>query len=544
MIKRKVKRMKKNLVLTLAVGDVYKKISELTHPLFEEYAKRIDADFIVVDKSECSSPHWEKFTAIYNYLNKYERILYLDTDILIRKDCPDIFSIVPNNKLAIFNEMPFTNQREHSIRDACKEYNITLPKWNGKYYNTGVMVIARKFKQLFKKPEKEIFNFYEQGYLNVVIAKYIQDMEEDVIFELPYKYNRMTCMDKFTGEERFNSYIIHYAGYPSLEFVLSLIKKDIKKWEFDYPEYKYKKHILIDVQGGLGDQVSAEPPIRFLKEMIYPNDDVTVVTHWPRLFKHLNNLKIYSHSEFEFQPDTPYYHVLSLPGPETLMWMAISHLLSHSVDYIAMSLMKRILPNKDKTIKLKPYLSDINEVIEVLGIKNLNELVLVHAGRHWESKTFPKEWWQAVIDDLHKKGLKVCLIGQDEETRGTIDIKLRKGMLDTRNLLSLGGLIALISSAKVLISNDSAPIHIAGAFNNGIVLIPTCKHPDHILPYRHGAQSYRAKALYKKLMCYEYESSPTTVYGSSAHYVPDDFNKYLPDTELVIKEVLKLYEEI
>ena len=534
--------MKKNLILTIAIGDVYKRMSKFTHPTIEKYANRIGADFIVVKETQCSTPHWEKFLAIYNYLNKYERILYLDTDVIVREDCPNLFQIIPSNQLALFNELPFTSQRNQSLFEACKEYGITLPRWNGKYYNTGVMLIPRHFKQLFKKPEKEVFNFYEQGYFNAYIAKYLERAgNEYVIFELSYKFNRMTCMDQFTGEERFDSYIIHYAGYPSLEFVLALIKKDLERWKYDYPIYNYKKHILINVQGGLGDQICAEPVIRFLKEQIYKFEDITIVTHWPRIFRHLD-MSVYNHDEFKFKKDTPYYHVLSLPGPESLMWKCVSHLLSHSVDYIAMALLKRILPNESKRIKIEIDLKDTAELIDTLGVQRLDEFVLVHPGRHWESKTFPKEWWQSVIDGLHKKGLKVCLIGQDEETRGTIDIEVRKGILDIRNLLSFGALIALISHAKVLISNDSAPIHIAGVFDNGIILIPTCKHPDHILPYRHGNQYFRAKALYKKLMCYEYESSPTTVYGSSAHYLPGDFYEYLPEPKIVVEETLKMYK--
>ena len=280
-----------------------------------------------------------------------------------------------------------------------------------------------------------------------------------------------------------------------------------------------------------------------MKEQVYPIDDLTVITHWPRIFQHIN-ISVYNHNEFRFKMDTPYYHVLSLPGPKTLMWMAVSHLMCHSVDFIAMALLKRILPNNRKRLILPVHLADINELIDTLGFKNLNDLVLIHPGRHWESKTFPSKWWQDIIDGVEKKGLKVCLIGQEELTRGTVDIKVRKGMIDTRNLLSFGALIALISYAKVLISNDSAPIHIAGAFDNGIVLIPTCKHPDHILPYRHNIQYFRAKALHKKLMCHEYNSQPTTVYGSSAHFLPGDFYEYLPDSKEVVKMASDLYNEI
>jgi len=336
---------------------------------------------------------------------------------------------------------------------------------------------------------------------------------------------------------------MHYAGYPNLEFVLSLIKKDLGRWKQDYPNYNYKKHILVNVQGGLGDQICAEPVVRFMRKYVYKTEDISVVTHWPRIFKHLD-VSVYSHDEFRTQPDTPYYQVLSLPGPETMMWMVVSHLLSHSVDYVSMALLKRILPNEAKRIKLPVHLDDIKEVIETLGIENLNELILVHPGRHWESKTFPTKWWQEVIDNLQKNGLRVCLIGQDEKTRGTVNIEVREEMFDTRNLLSLGALISLISYAKVLISNDSAPIHIAGAFENGIILIPTCKHPDHLLPYRHRTQYFKAVALYKKLMSYEYNSQPTTVYGSSAHFLPGDFNEYLPDVQSVVGETKKMFRRI
>jgi len=531
--------MNKHLVLTIAVGDVYEKMAEYTHPSIKAYAEKIGADFICIDKNSCSTPHWEKFNAIYNYLNKYDRILYIDTDTLIRKDCPDIFAAVPKDKLAIFNEMPWTNGRQYSLFEACKEYGIEIPKWDGRYFNTGVMVIPRHFKHLFKKPEKESFNFYEQGYLNAILSQFLERSgNEHSIFELPYKFNRMTCMDGFTGEERHASYILHYAGYPSLEFVISIIKMDIEKWEKDYPNYNYKRHILVNVQGGLGDQICAEPAIRFMKKRVYPDEDINVITHWPELFRHLD-VSVFSHDEFRMKKDTPYYHTHSLPGPDTVTWNVVSHLLCHSVDYTAISLLRRILPIDEKRIKLATSPEDLSEVVETIGITNLSDLVLVHPGRHWESKTFPVKWWQGVLDGLQEKGLKVCIIGQEEETRGTVNVVVREGVIDTRNLLSVRGLISLISVANVLVTNDSAPLHIAGAFDNGIVLIPTCKHHDHILPFRYGTQKYRAVALYKKEMSYEYDSRPTTVSGSSAHYLPGKWEEYLPDVNDVVSAVVK-----
>lgn len=523
-----------NLVLTICIGEIYNKIGVLTHPSLKLYADKIGAEFLSISSSNFSSPHWEKFS-IYNLLNKYKRILFLDSDIIIREDCPNLFDLVPAKLLGLFNEAPFTDGRVVSMNQACNDYSeIKLFNWNGKYYNTGVMVISRCHKFLFRKPKKEVFNFYEQGYLNLVFAK-----ENPKIFDLSYQFNRMTCMDKFTGEPRHASFIIHYAGFPNLNHVLSLIPGDLEKWSKNKPDFYYQKHIIIDVQGGLGDQVQAEPSIRFMKNNVYPNDDLIIKTHFPFLFRHLD-LPVFLHEDFLSNPDTPYFHVISLPGPNMLQWSIISNLLCHTVDYISMSLMRRILPFKDKHLRLQVDFDDINQVIEITGIRNLSELVLVHPGKHWQSKTFPISWWNEVIYGLVDKNVKICLIGMDEDTRGTLDVDVPKSAIDTRNLLDLGGLIALISVARGLISNDSAPIHIAGAFDNQIILIPTCKHPDHVLPWRNGSQTHKATALYKKLVVDDFDSQPTTVHGSSGEFVHGDILDYLPDPCDVISYVATL----
>ena len=536
--------MTENLVLTLAVGSKYEEMAKLTHPTLKKYAERIGADFICISEANTTTPHWEKFNQIYTLLNKYKRIFYLDTDIIIRDDCPNVFDLIPKEKLSLFDEMPYTNQRNLSLIESCKDYGIILKNWNGKYYNTGVMVVSRLHKELFKKPEKEIFNFYEQGYFNANLAKILESVGNELsVQELPYWFNRMTCMDNYTGEERFASYIIHYAGYPNLNFVLDLIQKDIYNWNTSSKNggYHYKRHILINVQGGLGDQICVEPVIRFMQKHVYKEDDITVVTHFPRIFKHIKDIKLFAHGEFKREQDVPYYHICSLPGPETLMWQYISNLMCHTVDFSSMALLRRILPNEDKQVKIEVNLDDIKKIIEVVGIRNLNDLILIHPGRHWQSKTFPIQWWQDVVDGLAEEKLPICIIGKDETTRGVLDIKIPEGVLDTRNLLDLDSLIALIAQAKILVSNDSAPIHIAGAFDNHIILIPTCKHPDHILPYRNGTQSYKTTALYKDLACYEFDSRPTSIYGVLGDKLKRDYSFYLPEPKLIVDKIKEIY---
>lgn len=534
-----------NLVLTIAIGDAYQKMAEITHPSLKAYAERIGADFLSINEQSISqtTPHWEKFQ-IFTLLNKYERIIYLDTDIIIRDDCPNLFDIVPPRFLGMFNEAPFTDRSQELLIDVCKQYGMKLPKWDGRYFNTGVMIISRQHKQLFKKPIYEVFNFYEQSYLNMLIAK-----EKVTMFELEHKFNRMTCMDRFTGEDRHASYIIHYAGVPQVELVLQLIPLDIKKWEKDKGDYNYRKHIYVSVTGGYGDQIASEPAVRFMREKLYPNDEFIIATHWPRIFSHFdNNVVVCEQGNAELKNDTPYFICQTLPGPDTIMWAMVSHLLCHTIDYSSISLMKRQLPLEDRQIKFKVLPQDIENLYDIIGKQDISEWVVVHPGKHWNSKTFPVAWWQEVIDNLLENEKTVCVIGKDDVgdapsyeigARGTVDVKCSDGVYDLRNLLDMGSLAALLSMAGTLISNDSFPIHLAGAFDNKIILIPSCKHPDYVLPWRCGNIYYKSAALYKKLVIDDVESRPTQCYSTSAEVDNINWNNYLPDPKEVTKEVIR-----
>jgi hypothetical protein len=524
----------KNLILTICLGEDYQNMAKLTHPTIKKFAEKINAEFICISEKKIASTtsHWEKFQ-IFDLLTVYNRILFIDTDIIIREDCPNLFDIVPENKLGIFNEAPFTDRSKELIIDCCKAYGKKLPSWNGKYYNSGVMVVSRNHRFLFQKPDLEYFSFFEQTYLNLRIAEEVSGGSLE-IFELDYRFNRMCCVDRFLGEHRCASYIIHYAGFPSLSEALRLIKKDKETWNSN--SIDYKKHIYVSVTGGLGDQISAEPAIRFMREKIFPNDDIIVATHHPKIFEHLN-ISTYVQGTFPGKDDTPLYLTESLPGPESMTWSVVSNLLCHTVDYCSMALLHRTLPLKDRQIKLRACEEDLKSVEKL--VENPEDYVIVHPGRHWNSKTLPLEYWQEIIDRMSEI-FKIIIIGKDEKTRGTLNVKCPTNALDLRNLLDLGSLIALISKGKMVVSNDSAPIHIAGAFDNWIALIPTCKHPDHVLPYRNGSPDYKSLTLYKKLPADEFNTQPTCITTSSAEFIFSEWNNYLLTPIEIVEKIKKV----
>jgi ADP-heptose:LPS heptosyltransferase len=542
----------KTAVVTICIGEEFGAIAKLTHPTIKAYAEKIKSEFIVINSCK-TTPHWEKFL-FHDLLNKYDRIIYLDTDLIVREDCPNLFDIVPYNQIGAFNEARFV-PREYALLETMKAYDYDPEKinWNGKYYNTGVMVISKCHKVFFKKPDIEFSNYYEQSYLNLMIAlEESKKTSEDtpLMFDLSYNFNRMTCLD-FSGEVRQAAFIIHYAGFHYFTTpteIASIIDGDIKKWEEDAPEFNYKRKIVIVASGGMGDQVTAEPAIRYLKNVYKDTADIILTTHWPRLYQHLD-FEILKHSDFKPNDHMPFYKMLTFPDPKTVTYSVISNLLCHTVDYCSIAMLQRTLPLHDKIIKLARSEEDDAELKDILGGFDLSKAIVVHAGRHWESKTFPIEWWQKIVDKISAE-VPVCLIGTDDhKNRGAFQLDIPKNSINLIDRTSIGALISVIAQAPVLLTNDSVPVHIAGAFNNWIVLIPTCKHPDHVLPFRMTEQGtvsnhHRAFALYKKLTLDDCDQRPTTWIegGATAESKRDSWDDYLPTVDEVYECMIRCWK--
>ncbi len=298
--------------------------------------------------------------------------------------------------------------------------------------------------------------------------------------------------------------------------------------------------ILVSVDGGLGDHVLAEPAIRYLTTKVFTEADVRIRCNVPRAFQHLG-VPVEQHNGY----DLPGFRkLLTFPttGP---LFESLCFLTTHMVDFHAAALMYRALPLLDKTIKLGVTDADRAALRTLLGEVDPKQLVLVHAGKSWPSKTFPREWWQATTDALHARGLHVCLIGKrtpenPRDATGLVEVALPPGGIDLRDKLSLGALFAVIESAQVLLSNDTSLIQIAGAFDNWIVLIPSCKHPDFVLPYRNGTPYYKAKALCKKLVIDDWPFEPVRDGGLKVDTPVSDWTPYLPEPESVAHEVEKI----
>jgi ADP-heptose:LPS heptosyltransferase len=290
-----------------------------------------------------------------------------------------------------------------------------------------------------------------------------------------------------------------------------------------------EKNILFRVSGGIGDQVCAEPTLRYALDT-FKGCKISVVCENPELFAHLNFYEV-----FDLKKVRPVYENYltfnTLAPPQDIVWHFINHMLTNCIDYPSLCAFRSQLPVSYKQVKLCPSDFDHAKVdTETAGL-NLLKCVAVHPGKHWQSKTFPKEFWGGVLSHIWQSGFTPIIIGADtDENRSTVDV-CTEGCLDLRNGLTLLETAALLSRVKALLTNDSAPLHLASAFpQTKIGFVATCKHPDLITHWRGGQWGHNMKNFSKGGIWEMISPCPNVVEEVTAEFVDQELlESWLPD---------------
>lgn len=300
-----------------------------------------------------------------------------------------------------------------------------------------------------------------------------------------------------------------------------------------------EKNILIRTWGGLGDQICAEPTLRFALDT-FKGCKVFLASEAPYLFQHLKFERV-----FDLKKEQPIYQdylLFNTINPTTdLSWEFYSHMLVNCVDYPSLCAFRCQMPIKYKELILHPSDEDKLKAWEM--VKNIDDdkKIIVHPGKHWQSKTFPKEWWDAVLAYLINNDKTPVIIGANtDDNRSTVDINIT-GCMDLRNALTVMQSVALLQmvGVSVLITNDSAPLHMAASGNVHIGYFATCKHPDYIAHWRHnefgwGMQNLSLGGIWDVL-----DYCPNKKCSVEAENVGDELLKsWLPDPKSVAEWAL------
>ena len=117
------------------------------------------------------------------------------------------------------------------------------------------------------------------------------------------------------------------------------------------------------------------------------------------------------------------------------------------------------------------------EVDELLSTKELagaKTLVAIAPGTIWNTKRWPKERFAGLARTLAQKNIGVILIGGPDDAALGDEVRDQASHPLVQNLagkLSLLGSAECIRRCKVLVSNDSAPMHVAVAVRTPVVAI-------------------------------------------------------------------------
>lgn len=297
-------------------------------------------------------------------------------------------------------------------------------------------------------------------------------------------------------------------------------------------------NFLIKSWGGLGDIVCAEPAIRWGLKM-FPKQKISLATDYPEVFTHLDFHEVLDTKKVRPISEN-YLEFKTIKPPSSLLWQFASHLVTHCVDFPSLCMWRATMPNEDKEIKLPNYSATLRTK-EALADKE--NTVVLHPGKHWNSKTFPVNWWNDLISTFLGHEFKVVIIGKNVDDQvGYVDVNA-KGCIDLRDKLNICELIYLLKSSRYVFSNDSSPIHIAAAGDAFIGFVATCKHPDYITHWRKGEFGYKTQNFGLDGMWNYLDQSPVQEKEVTAEFMePGLMEKILPPPIVIVEYYDRLRE--
>jgi heptosyltransferase-2 len=141
--------------------------------------------------------------------------------------------------------------------------------------------------------------------------------------------------------------------------------------------------------------------------------------------------------------------------------------------------------NKNELPHLYPSAEDaqvVDSMLESFGLNEENLIITVAPGTIWNTKRWPADRFAAMCKQLSSECSAVLLVGGKEDSALCDEIA---GMSKAKNVFNVAGKLSLLQSAelikrsRVLISNDSAPMHLAVAVATPVVAIFGATVPEY-----------------------------------------------------------------
>lgn len=204
-------------IICLSVGNDRLWASKTTERM-KEYCSKIKSDFYLIDSDigkeiaiikdmkpkpgrKNKYPYALKAYVIWKYLQKYQKVLYLDDSCCISKTATNIFDIVPEGYCAYANDDKF----DISFKDI-KRYinNSTNIKFDSSLYmNSGIMIFDQIHKDIFcpnniLKHKDLLFSMQP----NQTLTYYLLQLYQAKTFLLPSSFHTVPGKGIISDKER------------------------------------------------------------------------------------------------------------------------------------------------------------------------------------------------------------------------------------------------------------------------------------------------------------------------------------------------------
>lgn len=148
----------------------------------------------------------------------------------------------------------------------------------------------------------------------------------------------------------------------------------------------------------------------------------------------------------------------------------------HEIERLLKIFFPEEIPADETRLEFPLSENDQQELSSLPDLKSLHsDFVCVHAGSRLLSRRWAPERFAQVADRLIDKGLDVVLTGSSDEspTVQSVSRNIRGRHFNLAGRTSLGAVGALLSKAKLLVSNDTGVSHIASAVSCPSIIINT-----------------------------------------------------------------------
>lgn len=114
----------------------------------------------------------------------------------------------------------------------------------------------------------------------------------------------------------------------------------------------------------------------------------------------------------------------------------------------------------------------IDNILKEQGIEEKDKLIIIHPSASCPSKRWPKHKFIELVKMLkEEKDIKIAVITSIDQKDFGKEIAKIDGVIDLCGLFSISETIALINRARLFISCDSGPVHIAAGLDKPVISI-------------------------------------------------------------------------